>query len=211
MKKIIFVLLTIGFLFSFNLAGKAQNFKKGIVTLTAQNSHTRSFCFRDNQFVEFLNKSEVTNDCDDITFSFFYKNSFSTAFTTSSLYSGRIANVGNYNELRKKYDYQNSIDDEKLFASIQLKNERSVVLKNVESKRVQRLAEADEIFQGAEFDTVPVKKGSVYIVRFSDDINFSFQRIVKFVVTDFKPNESVTMQWEILFDNQIYNKEKNKQ
>ncbi len=209
MNKVNFSLVFILFLLNFSLSVGAQTIKdtdklkSGIVTLTSQSSH-QSFCFRDGQFVEYVSKLKVTNDCPDIIFNLFSQHSFSTAFTSN--YSGRIENVGNFEEMRQKYNYQEDIDNQTLFDSIQLINEKFILLKNVHLNKAQKLKEADRIFQGAEFDTVKIINGGFYIVRFSDDINLSFQRIVKFFVTDFKPNESVTIKWEVLFDNQNLNK-----
>lgn len=206
MRKTKFVLLTIILILSSDLSIKAQKLdnpesnKKGMVTLTGRNSVQQSFCFRDAQFVEYISQNKVTNNCPDLTFNTFYQNSFSTAFTPA--YSGRIVNIGSFDGVRQKYRISADIDDVAIFNSIQLTTEKDIVLVNHKSGKTLKLKETSEIYQAAEFDTIQAKDKNIYIVRFSDDVSQSFQRIVKFVVDDLEPSKSVTIKWEILFDNQ---------
>jgi hypothetical protein len=209
-NKTIYILLLICLLFSLNIVSNAQEkiksskSKSGKVTLLAQNANHQAFCFRDAEFVKFTDNTKVTNDCPDIIFNFFNKNSFDAAYSAVN-YSGRLENLGSFDEIRRKYKISNDLNDESLFDSIKLNENNKIILNDPISESIQIIRESDRIFRGAEFHYADVKDKHIYIVRYTDDINFSFQRIVKFVVTDFKTNEYVTIKWENLFDNQIYN------
>ena len=44
----------------------------------------------------------------------------------------------------------------------------------------------------------PIKLGHVYVLRIADQKDKSFQQIVKLIVIAYRPDEAVTLRWELL-------------
>jgi len=52
--------------------------------------------------------------------------------------------------------------------------------------------------QGRSSVNVAVKFGHVYALRLVDRYESTFERVIKMLVIAYRPNESVTIRWEML-------------
>src|SRR4030095_1652565 len=86
------------------------------------------------------------------------------------------------------------------FASLHLSGDKIMILKqDLGSPEYQPLQEGPKLFtELTPSATAPIKLGHVYLVRIADKKDPSFQQLVKLMVIAFRPEESVTLRWELL-------------
>ena len=169
----------------------------GVVTLYALDPLSRTFCFADGKDGHVFQKYEVRNRCSDIDFNNYNAGGFSVGIEGGRV--GRIIDLGNFNELRLKYGYDETVGNGQGYASLHIEEGRVVILKDRKSQAVQDLKESGLLFQeGAPSASAPVKLGNIYLLRLTDRHEKAFQRIVKLMVIAHTPNESVTIRWQIL-------------
>jgi hypothetical protein len=61
------------------------------------------------------------------------------------------------------------------------------------------MEESEELFrEGRSIANASVNLGHVYILRITDRTEAAFERLVKMLVIAYKPNEWVTIRWEVL-------------
>jgi len=63
----------------------------------------------------------------------------------------------------------------------------------------QTLQEAAKLFSDPRVSAnAPIQLGHIYLVRTLDQRDKNFQQIVKLMVIGYRPEESVTVRWELL-------------
>ncbi len=184
--------------------------KTGIVTLYAKDPLAQTFCFKDGKYGKVIQENEVRNRCSDIGFDIYVNNSFSVGIEGAR--QGRIINLGTAEELQQKYKYKETVGKGQGFASIQVSNGNFQVLKEQKRREpniLQELNEGNDLFQQKEnMDNAAVKLGNIYILRLKDGYDKDFERIVKFIVTDYQPDRFVTIRWQVILDSEDNNKGK---
>lgn len=183
--------------------------KTGIVTLYANDPLAQTFCFKDGKYGSVIQENEVKNRCSDIGFDLYVNNSFSVGIEGAR--QGRIVNLGNGDELQQKYKYEETVGKGQGFASIQILDGKIQILKERkrrESNILQELNESNDLFQQKEMKNTAVKLGNIYILRLTDGYEKDFERIVKFIVTDYQPDRFVTIRWQVILDSEDNNKGK---
>jgi hypothetical protein len=170
----------------------------GMATLYALDPLSHAFCFGDGQEGYAVYQGEIRNRCSDIEF-----NSYNVGGFTVGNEGGRLGNIvdlGAADELRQKYGYEeSSLATGTGFTSLRVENRKVVILKDRKAHTVQELTESKELFsEGKALATLPVKLGHTYLVRLTDAWNKSFQLLVKIIVVAYRPDESVTIRWQIL-------------
>lgn len=119
-----------------SLKTNGQNLSNGVTTLLGNDSNEQSMCFRNGQFVNFIDSIRVTNDCPDLTFNP-RRDLFSVAFAPV-IYSGRIVKMGTVDALREKYKLPAYWSSRETFDSIQYLQPSSITIgigKSVESRK----------------------------------------------------------------------------
>lgn len=181
-------------------AGRTQIETKvigGIVTLYALDPLSRTYCFADGKDGHVFQNYEVRNRCSDIDFNNYNPGGFSVGIEGGRV--GRIIDLGNVNELRQRYGYDETVGNGQGYASLRFEEGRVAILKDRRSQTVQELKESGLLFQeGTPSASSPVRLGNIYLVRLTDRHEKAFQRIVKLMVIAHTPNESVTIRWQIL-------------
>ncbi len=204
------LLVTITFI---NVSAQNKNVevKTGLVTLYAKDPLAQTFCFKDGKYGTVLQENEVRNRCSDISFNSYINNSFSVGIEGAR--KGRIINLGTADELQQRYKYKETIGKGQGFASIQFQNGKVYILKERNRRqpnKLQELSEANELFKndGKSNDNISAKLGEIYLLRLKDGYEKGFEKIVKFIVTDYQPDKLVTIRWQVILDMEDNNKGK---
>lgn len=182
------------------VAGKTKVETKvtgGIVTLYALDPLARTFCFGDGNAGHVFQNNEVRNRCSDIDFNTYNAGGFTVGVEGGRV--GRIIDLGTATELRERYGYEETVGNGQGFASLRVEGGRVVILKDRSLRTVQELSESALLFQaGTSVASAPVRLGSIYLARLTDQHDGTFQRIVKLKVIAYTPGVSVTIRWQVL-------------
>jgi hypothetical protein len=111
-----------------------------------------------------------------------------------------IVDLGTTDELRGRYGFEDAQGGGTGFASIHLRGDKIMVLKQDFTKQeFQRLQEGPKLFTDlVPSASAPIKLGHIYLVRIADKKDQSTQQLVKLMVIAFRPDEEVTLRWELL-------------
>jgi hypothetical protein len=211
MKRVLFISLLVFITFGSHQALRAQapsapdekraaqpRKRGGIFTMYAVDPLARTFCFSDGKEGMAFTNTDWGNRCSDLSF---------TLASGGSLVSGieadrmaAIIDLGTADELRSRYGYEDAQGGGTGFASLHLQGDKVMVLKEDLSKQAfQPLQEGSKLFtEVAPSATAPIKLGHIYLVRVADKKDRTFQQVVKLMVIAFRPDEAVTLRWELL-------------
>lgn len=170
----------------------------GLVTMYALDPLLRTLCFSDGKEGMMIEKNRWGNRCSDLSFSLAGNGSFVTGIETNRV--AAIVDLGTPNELRTRYGYDDADNGGVGFASLKLEANKIVILKddNVQDT-FQPLQEGPKLFTDVgPSANAPIKLGHVYVLRIADQKDKSFQQIVKLIVIAYRPDEAVTLRWELL-------------
>jgi len=108
--------------------------------------------------------------------------------------------LGTADELRNRYGFEDAQGGGTGFASLHLQGDKVMVLKqDLSRQEFQPLQEGSRLFtEVGPSATAPVKLGHIYLVRITDKKDKSTQQLVKLIVISFRPEEAVTLRWELL-------------
>jgi hypothetical protein len=168
----------------------------GIFTLYAWDPLARTLCFNDGKEGMAIVNNQWGNRCSDLSYSL-----------TGSLVAGieidrvaAIVDLGTTNDLRERYGYDDAENGGVGFASLRVEGDKIMVLQEDNSKPIWRpLKEGPRLFtQVIASANAPIRLGHIYLVRIADTRDKNFQRIVKLMVIAYRPDEAVTLRWELL-------------
>ena len=169
----------------------------GIVTLYAADPIGQSVCFKDNEYGLVIQEGQVRNRCSDLNFNSYLKNAFSTGVEGGR--QGKIIDLGTAGDLQKKYGYSETATPGQGFASIILVDGRPSILKDYQARTLQDLDEARTLLDAPKSGaSAAVKLNHIYVLRISDTHDKFYEKLAKFVVLSFVPDQSVTIRWEQL-------------
>ena len=171
---------------------------RGISTLYALDPIARTLCFGDGTPGLDIADHEVVNRASDIDFGGYVPGSFSVGIEGDRV--GTVLDLGLPADLEKKYGYAETVGGGQGFASIHRQNNELKILKDTEpTRRYQTMKESEALFQpGTTGADASVKLGHVYLIRLTDRNDKAFERLIKLLVISLKPDESVTIRWEVL-------------
>lgn len=168
----------------------------GIFTMYTIDPLARTLCFSDGKEGMVFKGTTWVNRCSDLS------------MAGSNLVSGievdrvaAIVDLGTADELRSRNGFEDAQGGGTGFASIHLQGEKIMVLKeDVRQQEFQPLPEAAKLFtELGPSAAAPIKMGHIYLVRIADKKdNKNTLQIVKLMVIAFRPEESVTVRWELL-------------
>lgn len=170
----------------------------GLITLYALDPLSRTLCFSDGKEGMTIDKNRWGNRCSDLSFSLAGSGSFVTGIEVNRV--AAIADLGTANDLRGRYGYEDADNGGVGFASLRLDSGKLMILKddNVQEE-YQPLTEGPKLFTDVgPSANAPIKLGHIYLVRIADQKDKSFQQIVKLIVVAYRPEEAVTLRWELL-------------
>ena len=169
--------------------------KENLTTLYAYDPLSSTFSFNNGQYGgEITDWGFYTTEI-DIDFNNYYVNTFSIGIQGGR--RGTIVDFGTAVSLQEKYHYPETIGNGQGFASIHQRNQTLVILSNPgNTNAFQIMDESAQVFQrGTSLATARVQLGHIYVLRITDSFDPNFERIVKMIVTAYRPNESVTLRW----------------
>ncbi|CAF0862705.1 unnamed protein product [Adineta steineri] len=180
-----------------NITNNDLQQNENITTLYALDPEARTFCFHDGKYGHTITNGVVYNRCSDIDFNSYYNGNFTVGIEGSRV--GTIIDLGSSEDLKEKYKYSETVGNGQGFASIHRKNNTIFILKgNAYNNTFQVMDESSTLFQERSTASSSVILGHLYLVRITDHSNAAFERIVKMLVIAYRPNELVTIRWELL-------------
>ena len=172
----------------------------GIFTLYAVDPLARTLCFNDGkEGMAFVN-NKWENRCSDLSYTLAGGGSLVTGIELNRM--AAIVDLGTANDLRGRYSYEDAENGGVGFASIRLEGDKVTILQDDNGKfkaSWQTLQEGSKLFSELKSSAnAPIQLGHIYLVRTVDSKDKSFQRIVKLIVIAYRPEEAVTVRWELL-------------
>ncbi len=168
----------------------------GIFTMYALDPLARTFCFSDGKEGMTFAATDWGNRCSDLSFS-------SAGNLVSGIEVDRLAaivDLGTADQLRDRYGFEDAAGGGTGFASLHLQGDKIMVLKqDISKQEFQPLQEGPKLFtEVAPAATAPIKLGHIYLVRIADKKDKNFQQLIKLMVIAYRPEEAVTLRWELL-------------
>jgi hypothetical protein len=170
----------------------------GLITLYALDPLSRTLCFSDGKEGFVIDKNRWGNRCSDLSFNLAPNGSFVTGIEVNRI--AAIVDLGTANDLRGRYGYEDADNGGVGFASLRLDGGKIMILKDDHVEETyQPLQEGPKLFtEVGPSANAPIKLGHIYLVRIADQKDKSFQQIAKLIVVAYRPDESVTLRWELL-------------
>jgi hypothetical protein len=167
----------------------------GVFTMYAIDPLARTLCFSDGKEGMAFTNTTWVNRCSDLSFA---GSNFISGIEIDRV--AAIVDLGTTDELRGRYGFEDAQGGGTGFASIHLRGDKIMVLKQDFTKQeFQRLQEGPKLFTDlVPSASAPIKLGHIYLVRIADKKDQSTQQLVKLMVIAFRPDEAVTLRWESL-------------
>ena len=172
--------------------------RSGIFTLYAMDPLARSLCLNDGKEGMQIANNQWGNRCSDLSYSL-----AGNGVLVAGLEVNRVAaivDLGTANQVRERYGFEDQDNGGIGFASLRLEGDKITILQEDNTKPVwQPLKEGPQLFTDVKASAnAPIKLGHIYLVRIADTKDKNFQNIAKLMVIAYRPEESVTLRWELL-------------
>jgi hypothetical protein len=172
----------------------------GIFTLYAVDPLARNLCFTDGKEGMAFVSNKWENRCSDLGYTLAGGGSLVAGIELNRM--AAIVDLGTANDLRGRYSYEDAENGGVGFASLRLEGDKVTILQDDNGKfkaSWQTLQEGSKLFAEAKSSAnAPIHLGHIYLVRIVDSKDKSFQQIVKLIVIAYRPEEAVTVRWELL-------------
>jgi hypothetical protein len=169
----------------------------GTATLYSADPISQTLCFGTGLPGRIFQSHQVRNHCSDIEFGNYNPGSFTLGVEGARV--AAIVDLGTALDLAHRYGFQETTGYGQGFASLRFDNGKVLVLKNYEANSTQELKESAALFaEGKPGANTPVQQGHIYLARITDRNDKQFQRMVKFIVIGYTPDQSVTIRWQLL-------------
>ena len=170
----------------------------GIFTMYVLDPLARTICFKDGKEGMMFQNNQWENRCSDLSYSPAGGGNF-----VAGIEINRVANIvdlGTSNDLRERNNFEDAENGGLGFASLRLDGGKIMIVQGDLTKLTwQPLKEGAQLFAEAKAAaSAQIKLGHIYLVRLADTKDKSFERIVKLMVISFRPDEAVTLRWELL-------------
>jgi hypothetical protein len=172
----------------------------GVFTMYAMDPLARTLCFTDGKEGMAFVSNKWENRCSDLTYTLAGGGSLVSGIELNR--TAAIVDLGTANDLRGRYGYEDAENGGVGFASLRLEGDKVTVLQDDNGKfkaSWQTLQEGSKLFSDVKSSAnAPIQLGHIYLVRIVDSKDKSFQQIVKLIVIAYRPEEAVTVRWELL-------------
>ena len=173
--------------------------RSGIFTLYALDPLSRTICFTDEkEGMAFVNNS-WENRCSDLSYTLAGSGNLVSGIELNRI--AAIVDLGTPNDLRGRYGYDDAENGGVGFASLRLEGSKITVLQNNDNPSKptwQPLQEAAKLADVKSSANAPIQLGHIYLLRIADSKDKGFQQFVKLIVIAYRPEEAVTVRWELL-------------
>jgi hypothetical protein len=172
----------------------------GIFTMYAMDPLSRTLCFTDGkEGMAFVN-NKWENRCSDLSYTLAGNGSLVTGIELNRM--ATIVDLGTANDLRGRYSFEDAENGGVGFASLRLEGGKVMILQDDNGKfkaSWQPLEENAKLFAEVKSSAnAPIQLGHIYLVRIADTKDKSFQQLIKLIVIAYRPEEAVTVRWELL-------------
>jgi len=171
----------------------------GIFTMYAVDPLARTLCFTDGkEGMAFVN-NKWENRCSDLSYTLAGGGSLVSGIELNRM--AAIVDLGTANDLRGRYSYEDAEFGGVGFASLRLEGDKVTILQDDNGKfkaSWQTLQEGSKLSEVKSSATAPIQLGHVYLVRIVDTKEKGFQQTVKLIVIAYRPEEAVTVRWELM-------------
>ena len=168
-----------------------------ISTLYSNDPIAHSLCFADGKEGGSIQKGGVYNRCSHIEFDNYRAGHLSVAVEGGNV--GRIVDLGTAKDMVTLYGYGETVGNGQGFASIEFRDGKIWIAKEMYKPERQELTQAAGLFEpGESTASAEAKAGHIYLARITDRNDKNFQIVVKLLVLSVRPGESVTFRWELL-------------
>jgi len=171
----------------------------GIFTMYAVDPLARTLCFTDGkEGMAFVN-NKWENRCSDLSYTLAGGGSLVSGIELNRM--AAIVDLGTANDLRGRYSYEDAEFGGVGFASLRLEGDKVTILQDDNGKfkaSWQTLQEGSKLSEVKSSATAPIQLGHVYLVRIVDTKDKGFQQTVKLIVIAYRPEEAVTVRWELM-------------
>jgi hypothetical protein len=178
---------------------QAPRKRGGVFTMYVLDPLARTLCFSDGkEGMAFVN-NQWGNRCSDLSYSPAGNGSFVAGIEQNRM--AAIVDLGSPNDLRTRYGFEDADNGGVGFGSLRLEGDKVTILHEDNSKTEpvwQPLEENPKLLEVKSSATAAIKLGHIYLVRIADTKNKSFQQTVKLMVIAYRPDEAVTLRWELL-------------
>ena len=170
----------------------------GIFTMYVHDPLARTMCFSDGKEGFAFVNNDWRNRCSDLSYNLASNGSLASGVEVNRV--AAIVDLGMPDELRRRYGFEDSQGGGTGFASLHLNGDKIMILKqDLGRPEYEPLQEGPKLFtELTPSATAPIKLGHIYLVRIADKKDTSFQQLVKLMVIAYRPEESVTLRWELL-------------
>lgn len=168
----------------------------GIFTMYSLDPLARTLCFSDGKEGMAFTNTTWVNRCSDLSFA---GSNLVTGVENDRL--GAIVDLGTPDDLSSGHGFEDAQGGGTGFASIHLQggNKIMVLKQDFGKQEFQPVREASKLFTEIGSPVAaPIKLGHIYLVRITGKKDNSSQQFVKLMVIAFRPEESVTLRWELL-------------
>ncbi len=178
--------------------GAQQRKRTGIFTMYALDPLARTLCLGDGKEGRMIANNQWGNRCSDLTYSLAGNGVLVAGIEINRV--AAIVDLGNANDLRERYGFEDAENGGVGFASLRLEGDKITILLEDNSTPVwQPLKEGPQLFTDVKASAnAPIKLGHIYLVRIADTKDKRFQQIAKLMVVAYRAGESVTLRWELL-------------
>lgn len=175
-----------------------QRKRGGVFTMYALDPLSRTLCFSDGKEGMAFVQNGWGNRCSDLSYSLAGNGSLVAGIEVNRV--AAIVDLGTPDDLRDRYGYEDASGGGQGFASLRLEGGKIMILKEDHPQEgIQPLLEGPKLFTEVRSSAnAPIRLGHIYLVRIADQKDRNFQQIAKFMVIAYRPDESVTLRWELL-------------
>jgi hypothetical protein len=172
----------------------------GIFTMYSVDPLARTLCFTDGKEGMAFVSNKWENRCSDLSYTLAGNGSLVSGIELNRV--AAIVDLGTANDLRGRYGYDDAENGGVGFASLRLEGGKVMILQdnsNPAKLTWQPVQEASKLTDVKSSATAPIHLGHIYLLRIADsrDKN-SDQVVVKLMVIAYRPEEAVTLRWELL-------------
>jgi len=207
---LVFIVLFAGFTFPQSLRAQtaavpddkqaAQPRRRGgIFTIYAMDPLARTLCLTDGkEGMAFIN-NKWENRCSDVSYTLAGNGSLVSGIELNRV--AAIVDLGTPNDLRGRYGYDDAENGGVGFASLRLEAGKIMVLQddsNPSKLTWQPVQEAARLADVKSSAAVPIQLGHIYLLRIADSRDKTSQQNFKLMVIAYRPEEAVTVRWELL-------------
>jgi hypothetical protein len=172
----------------------------GIFTIYAVDPLARTLCFSDGKEGMALVNNKWENRCSDLSYTLAGGGSLVSGIELNRV--AAIVDLGTAGDLRGRYGYDDADNGGVGFAAMHLEGGKIMILQddsNPAKLTWQPVQEAAKLADLKPSANAPIHVGHIYLLRIADSRDKNSQQLdIKLMVIAYRPEEAVTVRWELL-------------